>query len=121
MSRQNVFSELPNEKEMSSAFTRSTEDILANQERFIKRDNSVKCGLEIEYGLINKEGEPALESERDYIHENTDFTDMELGAAQIEMRTEPVDLRQGSHILLDQVIERESRIIQLADQKGLAL
>lgn len=121
MSRQNVFSELPNEKEMSSAFTRSTEDILANQERFIKRDNSVMCGLEIEYGLINKEGEPALESERDFIRENTDFTDMELGAAQIEMRTEPVDLQQGSHILLDQVIERESRIIQLADQKGLSV
>ncbi len=92
MSRQGISSELPNEQVMKENYSGSTAEILSNEERFIKNDNSIKCGLEIEYGLINEENEPVEETDRDFICKNTDFTDIELGAAQLELRTDPIDL-----------------------------
>lgn len=121
MSRQEISSELPNEKVMRESYNNSAADILKNEERFLKDRDLIKCGLEVEYSLLSTHGDPVTEGERDRICEQLSYTDIELGAAQLEMRTEPIDIREGTHILLKQLIEREQQIKEVAAQKKTAV
>lgn len=117
MSRQEISSELPNEKVMKESYNISVADILKNEERFLKDSDDIKCGLEVEYSLLSSDGEPVTESERDRICEELSYTDIELGAAQLEMRTEPIDIRDGINELLSELIEREQQIKEIAAQE----
>jgi hypothetical protein len=121
MSRQEISSELPNEKIMRESFNNSVADILENEERFLKDSEDIKCGLEVEYSLLSSNGDPVSEEERNRICEKLPYTDIELGAAQLEMRTEPVDIREGIHTLLNELIERELQIKEIAAQEKTAV
>jgi hypothetical protein len=121
MSRQEIFSELPNEKIMRESYNNSVGDILKNEERFLKDGEDIKCGLEVEYSLLSSDGDPVSEEERDRICEKLPYTDIELGAAQLEMRTEPIDIREGINKLLSELIEREQQIRGIAAQENTAL
>lgn len=121
MSRQELSSIHSNESEMLSAFKSASLKVLSEEERFIKNDQSVKCGLEVEYALVDDKYFPATEDERNSICEKLDFADLELGASQLEIRTDPINLKDGSHLILDQMIDRENKILDLASERGLSL
>lgn len=122
MSRQEVLSSSPNEVAMLTAFQEQTQEILANPDRFRKNGSKIPFGIEVEYGLIDGEMEQASEGDRDgIIQDHPDYLDVELGAAQLEMRTDPIDLRRNPAAILDQLIERDEEIKQSANARGLQL
>jgi len=122
MSRQEALTSSPNEAAMLEAFQQQTQEILNNRERYRKKGDKVPFGIEVEYGLVDDKMEQASESDRDsIIQDHSDYLDVELGAAQLEMRTEPIDLRQNPSIILDQLIERDEEIRASANSRGLQL
>lgn len=81
------------QNEMALSFARTAEEILNQESRFTKKPGVLKIGLEVEYSVLSKEFSQAAESCRDQmIRANPDFTDVELGAAQLELRTDPLYL-----------------------------
>jgi hypothetical protein len=121
MSRQEISSELPNEESMRESYNNSVAEILKDEERFLKYGDDLKCGLEVEYSLLSAGGDPVSEAERDRICKQLPYTDIELGAAQLEMRTEPIDIRGGVHTLLEELVEREQQIKEVAAQERTAV
>lgn len=84
---------LQQEKEMLDSFNLQTKYLLASQNRFIKSGHGVKVGLESELAIHAMLSNSELVQKRDtIIADNPDFTDVELGASQIEIRTPPIDL-----------------------------
>lgn len=122
MSRQEALTSSPNEVAMLEAFQRQSQEILDHRDRFRKNGEQIPFGIEVEYGLVDSNLEQASETDRDgIIQEHADYLDVELGAAQLEMRTEPVDLRRNPSIILDQLIERDEEIRASANKRGLQL
>lgn len=81
------------EKEMLEAFDIQARDLLESRDRFLKAKDGVKVGLESELAIHGRLSNEELVKRRDaIIAENQDFTDVELGASQIEVRTQPIDL-----------------------------
>lgn len=82
------------EFEMRESFMQASQNILRSEDRFRKGNPaSIRMGLEIEYSLLNTGFTQASEAQRDaVIKENPDSTDIELGAAQLELRTPPYNL-----------------------------
>ncbi len=84
---------LQQEKEMLESFSVQTKDLLESKDRFLKDGNSIKVGLESELAIHAMLSNSELVQKRDaIIADNSDFTDVELGASQIEIRTPPIDL-----------------------------
>jgi len=112
-----------NETQMRERFEGQVSDILNSSERFEKQDSSIKCGLELEYGIVAEDEKKEVnESIRnDVMADCEGFSDCELGATQLEMRTEPLDLKEGTDKLLDQIIEREEAMIRSVNNKGVFL
>lgn len=122
MSRQEALTSSPNEVAMLTAFQEQSQEILAHRERFKKNGDKIPFGIEVEYGLVDANLIQAPESDRDaIIQDNPDYLDVELGAAQLEMRTEPIDLRSNPSAILDQLIERDEEIRNSANSRGLHL
>ncbi|MBI2064771.1 MAG: hypothetical protein HYT62_01815 [Candidatus Yanofskybacteria bacterium] len=93
MSRPDSSTSLQAEKEMLEAFTIQTQELIASQDRFIKDNYGVKIGLESELAIHGRFDNTELTQKRDaVIADNKDFTDIELGANQIEIRTPPLDI-----------------------------
>ncbi len=109
------------EGEMHFRFMKRADEILANEATFIKNDKSVKIGLEVEYSITNSDCHQQSENVRNaIISENSEFTDVELGAAQLELRTDPIDITQDEGItqVFDQLKEREHSVCLSAARKG---
>lgn len=122
MSRQSVESSSSNEQAMHGAFEEQTREILQNPERFAKDGSSVKFGVEVEYGLIHPNlDQPSEEIRNSIIQDTEGFTDIELGAAQIEMRTDPIDISSGFGAVLEQLKVRDQLIADSAHDKGVDL
>lgn len=103
------------ERAMSEAFNRAAMGILQNEPRFVKHPGLLRMGLEMEASLTLKNGEPLSEVERDEIVEtHAQFADKELGASQIEWRTDPVILNTGGGLasLFTQASERSGLLEQ---------
>jgi len=84
---------LKQEKEMRETFDVQVQDLLASIDRFQKNGDSLKVGLESEIAIHARSSDSELVQKRDaIIADNSDFTDVELGASQIEIRTPPIDL-----------------------------
>lgn len=92
------------ESAMRSAFYDQYQEILNNPDRYKKFKKVVKIGLEMEYCFLDSTSlTPARESQRDSIikalnekwktteHE-IEPADVELGAFQMELRTDPIDI-----------------------------
>ena len=87
------------EKEMLEVFNIQVKDLLTSQDRFVKNDSSIRVGLESELAIHAQLNDKELVLKRDSIlADNPDFTDTELGANQIELRTPPIDLTSGDGI-----------------------
>ena len=115
------------EKEMLESFGIQARDLLASPDRFIKDSNSLKIGLESELAIHDQCNDTELTQKRDsIINDNPDFTDIELGASQIEIRTPPVDIlssnglvflediyRVRSEAVLQSAHKNEARILRI--------
>src|SRR3989344_5661821 len=85
------------EREMLESFRIQVKSLLASGDKFKKDGQGVKVELESELAIHGKFNDSELVEKRDaIIADNSDFTDVELWASQIEVRTEPIDLVSGS-------------------------
>ncbi|MBU3935067.1 hypothetical protein KJ909_00145 [Patescibacteria group bacterium] len=124
MSNQETLSKTPNEMAMRVSFEEQATVLLSQLERFRKTGLITRCGLEVEYGLIERsDWNQCPQKKRDDIIARTGgYADVELGAAQIEIRTEPFCLEDGgSEVLLDQLESRDATINQHAQDLNLYL
>lgn len=93
------------------------------RERFIERARKImqetpsdpldvpKMGLEIEMFATEDDGTPALAD----VFTHLDFVDMELGATQIEVRTDPIEL--DSIEKLEEEINAKEKMLRTVDKK----
>ena len=73
------------EKEMLASFNSQVLDLLASRERFVRNSHSLKVGLESEIAVHAQLDDAELVQRRDaIISDNSDFTDIELGAMLIK-------------------------------------
>lgn len=113
-----------NEREMQEAFEKQVQKLLANREKFVKNGRILKVGLESEVAVHGKLSTTELTRKRNkIIEENDDFTDIELGASQIEIRTPPIDiLSTGGMAQLDHVYkERFASVVNSARKEDLGI
>lgn len=82
------------EMKMKEAFVEQARTIVYDPDRFRKNGHSVKIGFESEVAIYSENTVCAdLETKRNAILQDVaGFTDVELGAAQIELRTPPIDI-----------------------------
>lgn len=111
------------ESEMRLAFSRKAEEILGQESRFIKKTGGLRVGLEVEYSVLSEEFSQATELSRDQIvKSNPDFTDVELGAAQLEWRTDHLYLDQEGLSALENVfMVNEEKIKKSAREQDVYL
>jgi len=83
-----------NEREMRESFAEKAKEILRSEERFRKQGDRQLMGFESEVALDAEHvGVDSVERVRDeIIAEMGSSADVELGVAQIEMRTPPIDI-----------------------------
>ena len=101
------------EKEMIESFNVQARDLLVSGDRFIKNGHRVNVGLESELAIHARLNNEELLKKRDaIIADNQDFTDVELGASQIELRTPPIDIVSGNGaVLLRNMYEKRFRSV----------
>lgn len=111
------------ETKMRRAFYAEAQKIQARENEFLKTDNSVRIGLEIECSVLTPDYTQATEADRDAIKKaHPDFTDSELGAAQLEWRTDPIDISGFGLKELDaQLTERQKILVATAKGLGVQL
>lgn len=82
------------EQEMLTAFREQAQGVISSQGRFVKGDNSLRIGLESEVAIYRENFVLAdIGRSRDAIIQKLPgITDVELGAAQVEFRTPPIDV-----------------------------
>jgi len=109
-----------NEMEMKSAFRSSVKDILARRDVFIKSSGALKIGFEMEASIIFPDGNPVPEVVRNKIKDEVPHADPELGAQQIEWRTDPIDIAEpnGLTALVSQAISRDTEMSLAASHSG---
>src|SRR3989339_351402 len=86
------------EAEMQIAFDQQAKKIISVPDRFLKDGKSLKIGFESEVAIhSNHLALDKLEATRNNILRVVpDLTDVELGAAQLEFRTPPIDISSTS-------------------------
>ncbi len=112
--------EQENELEMHEAFHKQVHAVLESEDRFRKAERTTRIGLEAEYSVINATCDQVDQTVRDQIIEdNRDFATQELGAAQIELRTDPIILSDGGiWQVFDQMASRDDAIRNAAHRRG---
>ena len=82
---------------MREAFWEKASEIIANENDYIKSPDTIKIGLELEYSLLGPSlGQPSEQLRDEVIGEVGNFVATELGASQIELRTDPIDIQESS-------------------------
>lgn len=106
--------------EMHTAFRSSVKDILASCNRFLKPEGRLKIGFEMEASVIFPDGKPVPESVRNAIIGEVPHADPELGAQQIEWRTEPINIAESTGLseLVTQAVTRDSEMTNGALHQG---
>jgi gamma-glutamylcysteine synthetase len=99
------------EEEMKMRFWEKAYSILGQESRF-RHPSILKVGLEVEASLLTPDFFPAAQITRDQVvAENEKFADCELGAAQLEWRTDPVVLQEdGLKVLVAEFEQKEIQI-----------
>jgi gamma-glutamyl:cysteine ligase YbdK (ATP-grasp superfamily) len=108
------------EVRMRSAFREQSNSILMDEDKFYKgNDHKIVIGLETEYGAIDINNYKQIpEEERNKIISGLNFAAVELGASQIEIRTDPIILRSLED-LEKELIVREQQILARAEKDGI--
>jgi len=111
------------EQAMKSAFQVEVNGILANKDRFQKVPGQIKVGFEMEAALVDHLGIPVPEAVRDSIKDGVPGADPELGASQIEWRTDPIQLERdgGLQTLIAQARERDTQMRESASMHDAVL
>lgn len=109
---------------MREAFWKKANEIIANESGYTKGPETVKVGLELEYSLLDSSFGQAPEQLRDtVIREVGDIAATELGASQIELRTDPIDVQeaQGFRAIYESLLGRQRQIQESARRLGMVL
>lgn len=109
---------------MQEAFRRKAEEILYCSTDYEKDDESIKIGLEVEYSLVNRSLAQVTEETRDDVIGGLKaFTDAELGASQVELRTDPIDIknRSGFGAVYESLSDRQRQVQESARKCGTML
>lgn len=113
------------EKEMLKAFNEQSDKILSNPDLFKKEDGETRIGFESEVAIYGKIPQKKIEIVRNKIigGELSEFTDKELGAAQIEFRTPPVDIGASSGFLKIKSIYENifKRLLDASQRNGCSI
>lgn len=111
------------ENAMKSAFKLDVGRVLTNKDRFQKKPGQIKIGFEMEAALVDHSGIPVCEAVRDSIKDSVPGADPELGASQIEWRTDPIQLEQdgGLQMLVAQARERDVQMRNAAQMHDAVL
>ena len=106
--------------EMHTAFRASVKDVLDGRDRFIKPSGRLKIGFEMEASVIFPDGNPVPEKVRNAIIGEVPHADPELGAQQIEWRTDPIDIvtQTGLSELITQAVARDAEMSTVAERNG---
>lgn len=106
---------------MAEAFRSQAEAILASPERFMKPPGTLRVGLEMEAAIIAPDCSAATEAQRNAVIAGIPFADVELGASQLEWRTEPIVINNngGLTAMADQAVERDRMMADAAGAQGL--
>ena len=116
------------ESEMRRAYYDQYQEILNNPDKYKKTEKVVKTGLEMEYSFLEENLNQAPENARDAIMEDLNsgrsdkykLADVELGAFQMELRTDPIDiLRSGVGTLEDELDSRVNLMLAAATKSRL--
>lgn len=113
------------EREMLTAFLGQARDVISSQDWFNKNNGSLRIGLESEVAIYNENfalGD--IERIRDAIIQDVpDIADVELGAAQIEFRTPPIDVSTPSDFEEHARIykDRFESVIRAARKRGCSI
>jgi len=105
----------PHELNMQDVFIRQAEDICSRMDEFMIDDSILMLGLESEYSLLTDGYKQADQAIRDQILQiGSEFLTKELGAAQIEMWTDPHDiLDHGIGNLIEEYRIKENKLTKL--------
>lgn len=126
MERKIVDSPSYTEAQMRSAYCIKV-DTLKQQlkERIYDKSSILKVGFELECFIVDKEANPAGETERDKVisalGSNGIEVDYELGASQIEIHTEPVDLACNNTDFVDGYLRINRQVNRIVNGKQLSV
>lgn len=111
------------ELSMKAAFAVEAAKIFMHKDRFIKPPGRMKIGFEMEASLVDGAGLPVSEDVRDAIRNEVPSADPELGAAQIEWRTDPIELNNdgGLRMVIEQAVGRDIHMREAAARHGAHL
>lgn len=106
------------ERAMQVAFNHQVTDVVKSPNRFIKKPGMLRVGFEMEASIVDKSGLPVSEHTRNSIQAQVPSADPELGAAQIEWRTDPIMLNEANGLttLIHQAQERDAQMATAASQ-----
>lgn len=89
------------------------------------KDSTLKVGFELECFIVDKKANPVEETKRDKIitalGNNGIEVDYELGASQIEIHTEPVDLSRNNTNLVDDYLIINEKVNRIVIEKDLSV
>lgn len=116
------------ERKMLRSFHEMVRPVLEHPEIYQKDkdDKSVRIGFEFEYSVLDEDYKQASQSQRDRFlgikYAGKDFTAMELGAAQLEWTTDPIDITTADISSVEnEAAVKERILIELANNLGLHL
>lgn len=113
------------EKEMRSEYRKQAREIIASPERFWKDGDSLKIGFESEVAIHSWDlALHQFEGRRDAIRQEVpDSTDVELGAAQIELRTPPINVLASGGFAAIASLYKESfaSLVQATQRHGCSV
>jgi gamma-glutamylcysteine synthetase len=113
MALKDHLSPVDTETRMREGFTQRAQTMLSRETEFEKDGSSQKLGLEVEYSIVDAEFGPVSEVVRNTaVNSQPEVLDKELGAAQIELHTDPLEI-QGNHgfeHVLSQLTDRQRQL-----------
>ena len=108
------------ELRMSASFADASRKVLLSEKTFSKSHSGVVVGLEVEYGLVDQNYRAVTEEQRNRIIHGLEFAEVELGASQIELRTDK-RLLTTMKGLYDDLTDREEQIAKKTRAAGLKI
>ena len=109
------------EKSIESVFKHRAVELIENKEKFQKKHDKIRTGVETEYFLVREDLSPLEDEEvRNNIIEDLDRVKKELGIDSVEAATEPIYLNSLND-LEEKITEKEKLIKSKAKENNLEI
>ena len=121
MSQRKEFSEIlepEKEEAMNQELDRQAQEAM---EQEFNTPEAVNVGVETEFPVWTEKGEPVDEETRNELVENVENVDMELGATQVEIGTDPIIGLDSIAEIEEEIRKAEIPLREAAEQKGVVL